>query len=638
MNGSCGTANGGTFSSAPTSNLCIAGTPSAVTQDGNAWIWQCTGNGNGNLVSGCFANMGSGSTSSSGSGSSGGGVSGGGIIWGFYGNGGTVAQDNALIASTGQTFTTKESYVGQPGQGGWAGWNSNLDYELSQNVSVIPPSAGGQPMVAISPMMSGDATTTFNDINSGAHDGDLNYLFQQYAAAGYTEMSIRPLWEFNLGSVNPGNQQAFIQAFQHIANLAHSNSYGIKVDVIWNPGAGNTDPIPYYPGDSYVDWVGIDESAGFGDQGNYTDPLDLNPDDYKIGGAAAFAVQHNKPLAVCEGGVASSGYTEWLGNVLTALNQTGAKLVLYGFYDATDTGADERWQIDQPDINAVINFIQNAPAWTVSTNSGASATGIAAKIANGIVGTVSGSNGSTATFTPGQVTMPTAAPAASNVTFTDNFANLNNWTLIAPDTPDGRGGPNYNEQGDQWWTNPNNPNTPDPELYMTGNGLQLGLEPTPASQQAYINSQAGANMPFIGTLLASYPTSYQQYGTWQITATVPAVPGTSFQGDIENVQVTGTWPPEIDLRISTDQSGVQTVLFDVASNSGTQQWTTSSSQGFNAAVSHTYAWDWETDNITFYIDGNQVWQVPTPQDGTYTTNPDVPVPANRRQLYRQRRS
>lgn len=288
------------------------------------------------------------------------------IIWGAYGQCGTITQDGALA---GASFTTTEAYIGQPAQGGWAGWNSDIGSMVSDAVSRIPPSAGGQPMVAISPDMSGDPTTTFNEINSGQYDSYFNSLFQAYAQAGYTQMSIRPLWEFNLGSVNSSNQQAFIQAFQRIANLAHSNTDGIKVDVIWNPGAGNTDPIPYYPGDQYVDMVGIDESAGFGDQGNYTDPLDLNPDDYKIGGAAAFAAQHNKPLAIPEGGVATGGYTQWLGNVQTALNETGAKLALYGFYDATDTGANECWQQDQADTSAVKNFVQNAPGPSGTTAS-----------------------------------------------------------------------------------------------------------------------------------------------------------------------------------------------------------------------------------------------------------------------------
>jgi hypothetical protein len=42
VNGACGTANGGSFSSAPSANLCSAGTASAVTNPGS-WTWTCNG-------------------------------------------------------------------------------------------------------------------------------------------------------------------------------------------------------------------------------------------------------------------------------------------------------------------------------------------------------------------------------------------------------------------------------------------------------------------------------------------------------------------------------------------------------------------------------------------------------------------
>ena len=69
-NGACGSANNGTFSSAPTTNLCNTGTPTAVTDVGNAFIWQCTGSTLGD-VDACLANKGTGG-SSSGASSSGG--------------------------------------------------------------------------------------------------------------------------------------------------------------------------------------------------------------------------------------------------------------------------------------------------------------------------------------------------------------------------------------------------------------------------------------------------------------------------------------------------------------------------------------------------------------------------------------
>ena len=54
-NGVCGTANGGSFSSAPTTNLCATGTPSAVTGSG-PWAWSCAGSGGGTTAN-CSANL-----------------------------------------------------------------------------------------------------------------------------------------------------------------------------------------------------------------------------------------------------------------------------------------------------------------------------------------------------------------------------------------------------------------------------------------------------------------------------------------------------------------------------------------------------------------------------------------------------
>ncbi|MEI6206916.1 MAG: DUF1566 domain-containing protein [Desulfuromonadales bacterium] len=46
VDGTCGTANGTIITIAPTSNLCIAGTPSTVTGSG-PWNWSCSGSGGG---------------------------------------------------------------------------------------------------------------------------------------------------------------------------------------------------------------------------------------------------------------------------------------------------------------------------------------------------------------------------------------------------------------------------------------------------------------------------------------------------------------------------------------------------------------------------------------------------------------
>lgn len=55
VNGACGTAAGQTFSSAPTANLCSAGTASPVTNPGS-WTWSCNGNYGGTNAS-CTATV-----------------------------------------------------------------------------------------------------------------------------------------------------------------------------------------------------------------------------------------------------------------------------------------------------------------------------------------------------------------------------------------------------------------------------------------------------------------------------------------------------------------------------------------------------------------------------------------------------
>ncbi len=55
VNGVCGTSNGGTFTSAPTSNLCSTGSPTTVSGSG-PWSWTCQGV-NGGANASCSANI-----------------------------------------------------------------------------------------------------------------------------------------------------------------------------------------------------------------------------------------------------------------------------------------------------------------------------------------------------------------------------------------------------------------------------------------------------------------------------------------------------------------------------------------------------------------------------------------------------
>lgn len=55
IDGVCGSANGGNYETAPSSGLCQAGNPTTVTPSGNYWLWSCEGI-NGGQTAACTAN------------------------------------------------------------------------------------------------------------------------------------------------------------------------------------------------------------------------------------------------------------------------------------------------------------------------------------------------------------------------------------------------------------------------------------------------------------------------------------------------------------------------------------------------------------------------------------------------------
>jgi hypothetical protein len=189
------------------------------------------------------------------------------------------------------------------------------------------------------------------------------------------------------------------------------------------------------------------------------------------------------------------------------------------------------------------------------------------------------------------------------------------WGLIAPRTPNGRGGPNWFE-GDthMWWTNPFNPKTPVNGLYTAAEGrLRLGLMPTPPAYQTWIDSSAGIHMPFVGTLL--YSVQKQRYGYFEIRASVDGVSGLTFQACLETGDV--AFPFEIDIILFTSSDGSQHVKFDIATRKG---WPSTEVRGIDITQMHTYAIEWTLTTITWYIDGIERWSRPSP-GGNYDIYP-----------------
>jgi beta-glucanase (GH16 family) len=204
----------------------------------------------------------------------------------------------------------------------------------------------------------------------------------------------------------------------------------------------------------------------------------------------------------------------------------------------------------------------------------------------------------------------------------DTFTPGAKWDWIATNSPQGRGGPKWGELGNQWWTNPQNSNTPIRGLYFASDGmLHLGLRTTPPRYQAYIDSHAGKHLPYVGALLNNQHHALQRYGIYTIKVAVDRVPGVAFLSDIEAHPI-GPWPPEIDLLIYTDADNVQWVKFAIhISNADSTVYKMSSKDGFDPSTQHIYSWDWAHDHITFFVDGAQQFRTATPSGSSYHNHP-----------------
>ena len=237
----------------------------------------------------------------------------------------------------------------------------------------------------------------------------------------------------------------------------------------------------------------------------------------------------------------------------------------------------------------------------------------------------------------GTCTATGSTPSAAGSEFNDPFATLqipNVWNYINEFTPNGRGGTADNESGTMLWINPTNPNTDVANIYSIapGGGLRLGLLPVPnATMQNYINntfgesqSAPGENLTYVGGLLSSSPGAVFYQGYYQVVMSSPQIPGWTTQVSLETPSG-NPWPPEIDFTLWTTSDGVPHVGLRVASQSnGDQGFQFPIPAGFSITQLHAYAVWWTGSSLTFYIDGNQVWQIaPDPSSGEYTSGAAV---------------
>jgi putative cell wall-binding protein len=160
------------------------------------------------------------------------------------------------------------------------------------------------------PMLPSGSTYTIQQGASGAYDSHFVTLAQRLVAGNQASAVIRPGWEFNGNWFNwsaISDPASFAAYWRHIVTAMRSVA-GSRFTFDWSPSLGDRNMVVEnaYPGDAYVDYIGLDAY----DQGwmaNYQDPAvrwnGLLNAPYGLNWQKSFAAAHGKQMTYPEWGL-----------------------------------------------------------------------------------------------------------------------------------------------------------------------------------------------------------------------------------------------------------------------------------------------------------------------------------------------
>ncbi|WP_249010807.1 glycoside hydrolase family 26 protein [Conexibacter sp. DBS9H8] len=151
----------------------------------------------------------------------------------------------------------------------------------------------------------------------GAYDQYFLSLAQQLVAAGDGSAILRLGGEFNgsweayaVQPTGPDSAPYFIAYWQHLVDLFRSvPGANFKFDWCSNIGQGTSAPDAAYPGNAYVDYIGVDvyDASWSGDGGPAGRWQAIENEPYGLNWWNTFAAAHGKPMSIPEWGVVTTG-------------------------------------------------------------------------------------------------------------------------------------------------------------------------------------------------------------------------------------------------------------------------------------------------------------------------------------------
>ena len=244
---------------------------------------------------------------------------------------------------------------------------------------------------------------------------------------------------------------------------------------------------------------------------------------------------------------------------------------------------------------------------------------------------------------------PNNLSATATLTFSEEFNSLKLWDGTSGlDTRPGWAmwpqfdtGFNEGEKGEkEWFIQPSDPQTVSANPFSVQNGvLTITAVPTNPAMLPYVDNQ-----PYTSGWADTYHEFSQTYGYFEMRAELPAGKGlapafwllpedNSWPPELDVMEMIGSQPNELVTTVHSQVSGaneLSSTHFDTSAGTYAPGMTT----GF-----HTYGVDWEPNTITWYFDGQEVFQTATPADmnkpmymiadltvGSWAGSPDASTP------------
>jgi hypothetical protein len=159
----------------------------------------------------------------------------------------------------------------------------------------------------ITPMVSWNLPMTGDQVTNGSQDSYIKQQADLVVRFG-KPIFVRLDWEMNQ-AINPGwslpavTPQEFVASWQRVVNIFR-DAGAAKAAFVWAPnvfpGSTGTEASAWYPGDGFVNWMGLDAYPQYADsQAMLNGPDGMNSQ-------AAFAQAHGKPLMLAEWAVTTS--------------------------------------------------------------------------------------------------------------------------------------------------------------------------------------------------------------------------------------------------------------------------------------------------------------------------------------------